>query len=489
MDNSNCKNCVICVEKINRSNHTLIKCEYCDFVACRTCYETYLLSQSTPHCMQSVEQCGKIWSRNFIASNFTINYVKTKYKEHQEQILFEKEMALMPETQLVIERENNKKKRIEQCTTDINNITQLIFELGTKRSNLEKLRSDIWNDAILDDDEYDGHETKEPEKISKNKIFMHRCSNENCRGFLSSRWKCNLCETWTCSECQINVGTNEQKILHVCDENNLKTAALIKKDSKPCPKCGIIIFKINGCDQMYCTQCHTPFSWNTGKIENGNIHNPHYYEYLRKIGQNIPRNPLDNPCRRIINNEFIEDFTYLIRYLSKSNIINDDCCRILDIIRFTEDLRYRIRHNEINNEYYRIQYLKNIISEEEFKKIVQMNEKKYQKCIEQNNLYTMVHDTVSDIIFICYEKLNKIHHKLDMIKYDLYGDRLHLTSKQLELINQELENNNLSSEQILTEFDNLRIYANDCLTNISRTYHCVHKQFDETFDLVKKVNG
>jgi hypothetical protein len=51
------------------------------------------------------------------------------------------------------------------------------------------------------------------------------------------------------------------------------------------------------CDQMFCTECHTAFSWNTGAVVNGVIHNPHYYEYLRKLGNGTaPRNAGDVPC-------------------------------------------------------------------------------------------------------------------------------------------------------------------------------------------------
>ena len=66
-------NCDICTEKFNRSTRIKVKCEYCEFIACRTCFETYLLSQSTPHCMCSKEQCGKVWTRKFISNNFTHN--------------------------------------------------------------------------------------------------------------------------------------------------------------------------------------------------------------------------------------------------------------------------------------------------------------------------------------------------------------------------------------------------------------------------------
>ena len=42
-----------------------------------------------------------------------------------------------------------------------------------------------------------------------------------------------------------------------------------------------MISKIDGCNQMWCTQCHVAFDWKTGAIQNS-VHNPHYFEWLRK---------------------------------------------------------------------------------------------------------------------------------------------------------------------------------------------------------------
>ena len=94
-------------------------------------------------------------------------------------------------------------------------------------------------------------------------------------------------------------------------------------NTKPCPNCSELISKINGCDQMWCTSCHTAFSWNTGLEDKGAvIHNPHYYQYQREVNNGvIPRNPGDNPCemdRRMYANFYHLVQTTIVNYLFRT---------------------------------------------------------------------------------------------------------------------------------------------------------------------------
>jgi hypothetical protein len=145
-----------------------------------------------------------------------------------EDILYEQEKALMPATQPIIE-EMNRKKHIRE---ELAELDEEIEKLARQRRLLERT---IYNPEL--------DKTKEIQKTS----FMRSCAAEGCRGFLSSQWKCGICELWTCPDCHELKGANRDDPDHKCDPNNIETAKLLNKDTKPCPKCQTKIFKIDGC--------------------------------------------------------------------------------------------------------------------------------------------------------------------------------------------------------------------------------------------------
>ena len=121
-------------------------------------------------------------------------------------------------------------------------------------------------------------------KAAKKRSFTMKCVQSGCEGFLSAEYTCGLCDVQVCEACHVAKGPG-----HTCDAATVATIRQIRKEAHPCPTCAALISKIDGCDQMYCTQCHTAFSWNTGLKETGVVHNPHYFQYMRETGQAIPR--------------------------------------------------------------------------------------------------------------------------------------------------------------------------------------------------------
>ena len=72
---------------------------------------------------------------------------------------------------------------------------------------------------------------------------------EGCNGFLSMRYKCGICETSVCPDCHEKI---DEENKHICSEEAIQSVLEIKKNTKRCPKCGVSIYKIEGCHQMWC---------------------------------------------------------------------------------------------------------------------------------------------------------------------------------------------------------------------------------------------
>jgi len=185
--------------------------------------------------------------------------------------------------------------------------------------------------------------------------FIMNCQVVGCKGYLSTKYKCGLCEKTTCSQC-----LTIKEHGHECKEEDLSTVRLIRKDTKPCPKCSARISKIDGCDQMWCVECKTAFSWKSGNIVNGTIHNPHYYEYLRKEKGFVPR--ADNPCGEIPG---LHDLRNLLRKIPQEYIKTS----LFQFHRFLEDLQWRVRrvnHYDAELVKNRIHYLLDRIDQKKF---------------------------------------------------------------------------------------------------------------------------
>jgi hypothetical protein len=50
-------------------------------------------------------KCAKKWTRKFMVDNFPKTFINGAWKKHKEKILLDKEIALLPATQAVVEAE------------------------------------------------------------------------------------------------------------------------------------------------------------------------------------------------------------------------------------------------------------------------------------------------------------------------------------------------------------------------------------------------
>jgi hypothetical protein len=252
-------------------------------------------------------QCHKEFQREFLVENFTLKFVSKDLKEHRERTILQKERALLPTRQPVAEMVKRKNDLTIECNTileQINALRSRHYLLSTEKNRIDhRIRVGPAADAAL------------PGSSSQREhaAFIRPCPNTaaNCRGFLSTQWKCNLCNMWTCKDCHEMKG-DTQDTPHVCNTDNLASAKLIDAETRACPKCGARVYKISGCNQMFCTACNDcAFDWVTGRIETV-IHNPHYYEFQRQLnGGQAPRVPGDILCGREIDNMTVTVITNL----------------------------------------------------------------------------------------------------------------------------------------------------------------------------------
>lgn len=370
--------CSVCCENYSGLKRKKITCNSCEFEACRECVSRFLLEGTIESkCMN----CKKPWDRRVLATQFSKAFVNGPVKEKREHDLFETEKALLPETQPYAMI----RKDLAVVNKEIKELTYRLALLTEQRRRLEA-----------------GIPSSEHMKKAAIARLTLKCPAMGCRGFVDHEtMQCGVCETYVCKECHEPLGQSDgqgnslgqdQGHGHTCDPGTVETVKLLKKDTKNCPKCGVGIHKIEGCDQMYCTQCHTAFSWRTGEIViGGRIHNPHYYEYMRRTGGGeAPREIGDIPCGGIPNRWDLSQWIYDPRI--------GNFHRILGHIEDVEIPRYRPNEGVAGNRSLRVDYINGDITEAEFKARIQKRAKHNEKCREISNVLNTCVVAGSDIL-------------------------------------------------------------------------------------------
>jgi len=456
--------CPICVESFDKSTRAPITCPNgsCNFTACKECTRTYLLSTSKdPCCME----CNYKFATDFSVINLNRSFMEKDYRKHRKVLLLEREMSKMPETMAIAQRY----REVEGLEEENDGYKKKINEWRNKLNELERLRitnvQKIWR--IKNGKDKGNHEQK----------FIMPCPQESCRGFLSTAYKCGICNLFTCPKCLEIVGDKKTNPEHVCDEDNVKTAELIKATTKPCPGCGERIQKMEGCDQMWCTSCHTAFSWKTGEVDTGTIHNPHFYQFQRNNQGAAPRNPNDLHCGGMVNWWTMR--RKIQRYVSTipketSEALNKtlDVCttlhRTINHITHACLVETRQKIQQLSDfQEVRVQYILQKISKDEMAQTIIRKDKLRRK----------------------YTELVHIFELLSIVGIDVFRS-----------VNNLLESLNLSASNIVTSFEKLMVhieskfaeysklreYCNSQLEIISISFNQTVIQIDENFYLTSR---
>lgn len=441
------EDCNVCAMPFTSNIRKPITCFSCDYMICNQCIQRYILeSKEKPHCMN----CKKEWDMNFISSVTNPMFYDKKLRDHNADILIQEEKALLPGSQQAAQH-YKRKIMLEEAKSNLldkkKSINEQIFVLKQQANNITKdinvINKNIKNINRAIDHNIDNLD--ENAEIKDKSKYIMSCIKKDCNGYISTLFQCGTCNINICPDCYKELTTEE----HKCNTDDINTVKMLKKNTKNCPVCKIPIFKIEGCDQMFCTSCHTPFSWITNMIVTGHIHNPHYYELQNQHGGFI-RVHGDYPCGGLPN---ISIFQRKISYTNNRNILYSTSAKILlEYFRFSRYVQRSIiptgdyptpkykafEYNAGSYQNLRLQYINKLISEDKWK--VELK-KKHKQNMKSNDIY---------MIFDIYLRMS--------------------IEKFIEVVNTETV-----TEEYLTDINNqlqgLFDYCNQEFEKISRKYN------------------
>lgn len=376
--------------------------------------------------------CKRGWNREFIDLHLTKTFRNGPLRKHRSKTLMDREKAMLPAMQIFVEatkglrttgtelnevmvsmrkydlrrveilrqrdalrvkirgatNDEEGKKAIEELDTNCKVYGMNEGRLMRIRFDQETLNRQItqWHNIL------EGRAADDV-RVAEVREFIQRCPGEGCRGYLSTAYKCGVCSKYTCNECLTVKGDNRDAE-HTCVEEAKASTAMIRRETKPCPKCGVRIYKIDGCSQMFCTQetCHTAWDWNTGHIVTGNIHNPHYYEYLRhRNGGEMPREAGDIPCGGLpavwlFSREILAIPATLLPIEQKNLILSvHRCLTDMADVRLPE---FPARLPANVNKDINIKYLMNEMEEADWQKQLEQRETKFERKREIGQILT-----------------------------------------------------------------------------------------------------
>lgn len=433
----------------------------CGHAACKTCVRRYLVTTAEePHCME----CRSAWGQDFLVAALNRSFVCNEYAKHRSRLLLERELSQIPATMPAAAR----RKALD---VEVAAIAQLQDQIVTLNNRIESLRRQQYSHRVrcraIREGREDGAESAE---ASSRRKFVMPCPAPDCRGFLSTQYKCEICHHFACPRCLAHIGP-DKNAEHTCRDEDVKSAELIRKETKGCPGCGARISKTEGCDQMWCVECHTAFSWRTGRVQTGIIHNPHFYEYQRAQGRGeVVRAPGDMLCGGLCALRQLDPLIRQLGTRSKCGAALPQIHRAFAHISQVDlpTLRHRVVRTG-DTEDLRVGYILNRISRDQLEKRAYRADVTSRKLAEQLRIY--------ELLGVCG---TEAFVRLVNLSRHTQGP-----SEAGNTVVGQLRRGSLESDvaKELADLDALRRYCNDQFGQISITYNQSAPYIEEDWKL------
>lgn len=394
--------CQICCEDCKKS--VMVDCIGCDSIICRKCHQKYILNSiELAHCMN----CKTKWNYPFLYKAFTKTWVNKDYRNHMKKISLDREKSKIPQTLNILPQVRIRLENKERLRELNKRKSELLAEISEMRNEIYRLERNPYYDP-------QARPAEEIQPKERKLSFICPCPDEDCRGMIESRtFKCGVCDQIICKSCR---AAREKEDNHECNQEDIETMKLIRKDTKPCPQCAVPIYKISGCHQMFCTQCQIVFDWRTGKKEAGWVHNPHALQWQREHG-GLMRDVRDIRCGGLI------DINDLMAYFK-----NKQCKTLTMIHQFMGEIDYTLRScGENDFENLRLEYVLNRITEKQWQqRIFNVERANLRKSTMRDiltNLRTLVTERFRNLLEACETKFLLKHPNAQLHMVNNWGWR------------------------------------------------------------------
>lgn len=248
------ESCPVMFEKYDGKRHMRVTlCGECKSECCLSCLEKTL-----EKCGTQCGQCNKRYDIGVLARVLT----REKLNRLFWPSVAKEERTLLDSKMPVFARMAKRHAAIEEDDA---------LRPSLKRSRLESLYEA--------EDPLTGGVQSEHEPVER----VGPCSRGRCIGVVEkTTLSCTSCGVLHCAACLKPQGAD-----HACAEADVATVTAMAENTRKCPRCQISIYRTWGCPQMFCTQCHVLFDWNTGEetSERNSMHNPYHEEWQTRRRQ------------------------------------------------------------------------------------------------------------------------------------------------------------------------------------------------------------